>query len=391
MRIIAIGGAGDMGRVACETAVGDSAIDAVVVADLDANRAKSLADRLGPKASWLELDLNDAAALSAAVADADIVLNTAGPFFRYGRPVLEAAIRANSHYLDICDDWEPTLEMFELSKDATAAGITAIIGMGASPGLSNLLAAEAHRHLDTVHTLYTVWRGGSGVPKAPANPADVTVSAAMDHWIHNIAASIQVWQNGAFEEADALEEVVIDYPGIGSSTVWTCGHPEPVTLPLTFPEIRTSLNLMFARPGMIEAARRVRDRVRAGELSVTEGSREFILAPNRRGPEAGAVPDYPGLFGYAAGTKDGASARAAVSTHLMPEGEMGEATCIPLALAAGMLARGEITKTGVMAPESCIDPETLLGRLRPFAGERADRPTFDIRVVTDRADAALSR
>jgi saccharopine dehydrogenase-like NADP-dependent oxidoreductase len=383
VRVITIGGAGDMGQVACETAVGDPSIDAVIVADRDEARATALAERLGPKGSAVTLDLNDARALAAAVADADIVLNTAGPFFRYGRPVLEAAITAGKQYADICDDWEPTLEMLELHEKARAAGTTAIVGIGASPGLSNLLAAVAHDQLDSVDTIYTAWRGGSGIPKAPENPDDVVVSAAMDHWIHNLADPIRIWRDGRFQEADALDELVLDYPGIGSATVWTCGHPEPITLPRTYPDVRNSLNVMFARPGMIDAARRVRDRVRAGELTVTEGSKEFILSPGRRGPDAGTVPAFPGIFACAVGTRDGRPARAVVSTNLMPEGEMGEATCIPLALAAGMLARGEITATGVVAPEAAIDPATMFGRLAPYAGDRADQPPLDVRVVTD--------
>ena len=54
-----------------------------------------------------------------------------------------AAIEAGAHYLDICDDWEPTLDMLELGERARARGVTAVIGMGASPGLTNLLAMKA--------------------------------------------------------------------------------------------------------------------------------------------------------------------------------------------------------------------------------------------------------
>lgn len=372
-----------MGQVACATAVADEAIESVVIADRDLPRAEALAAKLGPKAVALPLDLTDTHALRAALTDIDLVLNTAGPFFRFGRPVLEASLEAGRHYIDICDDWEPTLEMLELNERARLAGLTAIIGMGASPGLSNLLAAVAVEQFDTVDHLYTCWRGGTGIPKKPADPDSFVVPAAMDHWIHNLAEPIRVWRHGRVETAEALEEHVLDYPGIGPSTLWTCGHPEPITLPLTYPQLDSCLNVMFARPGLIKVARVVRDRVRAGELSVSEGSREFIMLPGRRGPDAGPVPDYPGIFAYAVGTKYGRPARVAVSTNLLPEGEMGESTCIPLALAAGMLARGEITERGVMGPEVAVDPKILIGRLAPFAGDRAGLAPFDIRLVVD--------
>jgi len=380
VRIAIIGGAGDMGRVACDTIVTDPAITSVVIADRDGARATELAQELGAKASGRELDITDSSALRAAIADVDVVVNTVGPFYLYGRPVLEAAIESRKHYVDIADDWEPTIEMLALDEDARAAGVTAIIGMGASPGLSNLLAAVAHDELDEVEKLYTVWRGGSGVPKAPANPDDVKPAAAIDHWIHNLAEPIRIWRDGAFQEAVALEELVMDYPGIGTAPVWTCGHPEPITLPRYYPEIKEALNLMFSRPGLIDAARTVRDRVRSGELTVPEASKAFILAPGRRGPEAGEVPAYPGVFAYAEGAKGGRPARVVVSTNHMPEGEMGEATCVPTAIAVGMLARGEITATGVFGPEGCVDPKIFFDRLSPYAGDRSSLAPLDVRL-----------
>ncbi|QYJ03519.1 saccharopine dehydrogenase NADP-binding domain-containing protein [Nocardioides panacisoli] len=380
MRIIIIGGAGDMGRVACAATVEDSAITSLVIADRDGDRARELADQLGPKATGVCLDITDRDALLAAIGDADVVLNTVGPFYLYGRPVLEAALEAGRHYVDIADDWEPTIQMLELDDAARAKDVTAIIGIGASPGLSNLLAAVAHDQLDSVEKLYTGWRGGSGIPKAPENREDVEPAAAIDHWIHNLAEPIRVWREGGFHEADALEELVIDYPDIGAGTVWTCGHPEPITLPRYYPEIDESLNVMFSRPGLIDAARKVRDRVRTGELTVPEASRELIMSPGRRGPEAGPVPDFPGVFAYAEGTKGGRPARVAVSTNYMPEGEMGEATCVPMAIAVGMLARGEIKATGVLGPEGCIDPTIFFERLAPFAGERSALAPLDVRL-----------
>lgn len=380
MRIIIIGGAGDMGSVACATTVADPAITSVVIADRDGERATALAEQLGDKATGVSLDILDSDALRAAVEDADVVLNTVGPFYLLGRPVLHAALEVGRHYIDIADDWEPTIEMLELHDRAREKGITAIVGIGASPGLSNLLARVAHDQLDTVERLHTVWRGGSGIPRPPATRDEVKPSAAIEHWLHNLAEPIRIWRDGEAQMADALEEMVIDYPGIGKGRVWTCGHPEPITLPRYFPELSESLNLMFSRPGLIDVAREIRDRIRSGKLTVPEGSVELVMNPSRRGPAAGEPAPFPGIFAYAEGTKEGSSARVAVSTNHIPDGEMGEATCVPMAIAAGMLARGEITETGVFGPEACLDPRIFFERLAPFAGERSSRDSLDIRV-----------
>ncbi|MBG0831527.1 transposase [Planomonospora sp. ID67723] len=66
----------------------------------------------------------------------------------------KAAIRTCTPCIDVCDDWESTLRM--LDADVRAAGC-AVVGMGASPGIGNLLAARAAARLDIVIDLYTAW------------------------------------------------------------------------------------------------------------------------------------------------------------------------------------------------------------------------------------------
>lgn len=73
-------------------------------ADRDQEKAAQPAAELGPTATPLALDISDAEALARALADVDIVLNPAAPFYRFGREVLSAAIAAGTNYLDICDD-----------------------------------------------------------------------------------------------------------------------------------------------------------------------------------------------------------------------------------------------------------------------------------------------
>jgi saccharopine dehydrogenase-like NADP-dependent oxidoreductase len=128
MRVLAVGGAGGMGRHACRAAIGLDGVDELVITDLDGTRAARFAAQLGPGVRSLGLDVTDGAALDAALAQADVVMNTAGPFFRFGVPVLAAALGAGCHYLDICDDWEPTLQMLDLHEQAARRGLTAIVG-----------------------------------------------------------------------------------------------------------------------------------------------------------------------------------------------------------------------------------------------------------------------
>jgi hypothetical protein len=121
------------------------------------DEAQRVAAEIGPSALARRIDVTDTASLRKALADCDLLVSTVGPFFRFGVPVLQAAIDMGVSYADINDDWEPTCQMLELDEAASAAGITAVIGIGASPGISNMLAAVAARSLDEVFELHTGW------------------------------------------------------------------------------------------------------------------------------------------------------------------------------------------------------------------------------------------
>ena len=65
--------------------------------------------------------------------------------------------------MDICDDWKPTLDILnDLDEMAKEANITALIGMGSSPGLTNLMAMLASSKLDQIDELITAWGIGTG-------------------------------------------------------------------------------------------------------------------------------------------------------------------------------------------------------------------------------------
>ena len=139
MKLLALGGPGAMGRVAVRVAAGLPAVREITVADRDLDAARRLIRSLAgspvvPRAR--QVDVTDDRALDALLVGADVVLNTVGPYYRFGPAVLRAAIRTRTRYIDICDDWEPTLAMLDLDADARAAGVCALIGMGASPGVS---------------------------------------------------------------------------------------------------------------------------------------------------------------------------------------------------------------------------------------------------------------
>ena len=385
MKVVALGGSGEVGRYATATALKYGFVEELVIADKDGESAASVARSLGPSATSKHIDATNSKELVELFKRADVVINTVGPFYRFGVPILEAAIDAGCDYLDICDDWEPTLKMLELNDRARESGITAIIGMGVSPGVTNLLAAKAVTQLDSADDVITGWNlesmedeelvGGEGG------------NAAIVHWIHQCTGYIRVHDEGGLVDVKPLQRLDIEYPDLGRIETWTVGHPEAVTLPLTFQELKSSRNVMILPRSVLHALRAVTGAVDRGWIEVETGAKVIVglgtvVVPAmqlkakliRRVRKSGngkvhsrtectATTQKPQLFALATGEKDGTAATATAAVHAVVEGGMGAATGIPLATVLPLLENGKIEKHGVLTPESAIDPDMFFSEL----------------------------
>ena len=86
MRILAIGGSGSMARYAMRATQNFNAVDENVIADIKKEAAKSYASTINNKVSAIQLDVTDSKALKNSMKGVDIVVNTCGPFFKFGTP-----------------------------------------------------------------------------------------------------------------------------------------------------------------------------------------------------------------------------------------------------------------------------------------------------------------
>ncbi|WP_062394293.1 saccharopine dehydrogenase family protein [Gordonia phthalatica] len=361
-----VGGAGAMGRFAVRGIAELEAADRILIADLDLARAEQIAAAVGPIAQAVELDATDPIAMSRVFAESNVVLNAMGPFAKFGTPILQAALDAHCDYIDIDDDWQSTVEAFELDEQARNSGLRVVIGLGASPGTTNICARIAASRLDTVDDLFTGWSLASAVtePEADVEPGG---AAAAEHWLLQCTGKIKVWQAGRLADVRPLERVDFDFPGLGSTSAYTMGHPEPVTLPRTFPQVSRSLNLQCGPEALFTGLRQVAAAVEAGELTV-EAAVELIH--QREEPTADpSEATLPDLFALAVGSRAGVRTSVAVQPAVKLRGKMGGHTGYPLAIGVHLLRTGGITATGVNAPEAAVDPEEFFAAYLRLAGD----------------------
>jgi hypothetical protein len=88
--------------------------------------------------------VDDPASLDRALSGAVAVINCAGPFIDTAGPVIDAALRASIHYLDVAAEQAAVLAVFErFASAARDAGVVIIPAMAFYGGLGDLLATAA--------------------------------------------------------------------------------------------------------------------------------------------------------------------------------------------------------------------------------------------------------
>ena len=365
MKVVCLGAAGGMGSRAAREPAEVPGIDRLV-----------LADRVSVGQVDTEVDVTDPDALRRVLSDADLVLNCTGPFFRFGVPVVEAALDTATMYVDICDDPEPSMAMFALDQRAKDAGVGALIGMGASPGLSNLLAARAAHRLDSVTDCYTVWPldvpspGQERAAVDEGRDANGRPSAAAVNLMEQISGAIAVVEQGRRQHRAPLEPVTLDYPGGGSGTAYTVGHPEPLTLHHSLGVTGSAVNAMLVKRSTAPYLAAIGRDINRGRHTHADAA-EAVLSPRPsrllrallasvRCKGAGSLP---GFFVLLRGEREGQLLTVACRLASTPAG-MAAATAVPAVLAITQLIEQPLPP-GVHPPETVIDGERLLTDLLP--------------------------
>ncbi len=354
-----------------------------MVADLSGGRAREVVAELGDHCVARAIDVTDHADLVAAIRDCDIVVNTVGPYFRFGPGVLRAAIEAERDYVDVCDDPVPTMAMLEMNADAESAGITAVLGVGASPGLANLLAARSIGELDRATSVVTGWNLAMAQPQTRSwRP-----SAAITHGIEQISNTIPVIRAGRQVWEKPLRKTVIDYPGLGAAAGWSFGHPEPVTLARTYPDLIESVNVALAPQHVVAVLHLLGAGVIRGVLRRSHAASIAAVAENLMpSGSVGALADsaLPPLFALARGDRDGEPATVACALGQVPGLTMAEVTGIPLAVGALMRPH----RPGVHPPEAVFTPAEFFTRLAPHCVGRPNPESLTVTTASYAADGA---
>jgi saccharopine dehydrogenase-like NADP-dependent oxidoreductase len=169
MKVLLVG-VGTVGEAIARLSAGRPWLEQLVLAGHDLDRVRSVADSLGGATSYAveQLDASDADAVEALARayNVDLVMNAVDP--RFLMPVFRGALAADVDYMDMAisvstphptDPYSrPGIKLgddqFAMDAEWRARGRLALIGQGVSPGLAQVFAAHASKHLlDEVHDI----------------------------------------------------------------------------------------------------------------------------------------------------------------------------------------------------------------------------------------------
>jgi saccharopine dehydrogenase (NAD+, L-lysine-forming) len=368
--IVVLGGAGGVGRVAVEALALIDSVEEVIVGDLRPEVAQEVLDALGsPKLRAVGIDVTDRAALVELLRGSDLVLNCVGPFYRFGPPTLEAAIEAGVGYVDICDDLDATRALLALDDRAREAGITALIGMGNSPGLANIFVKLCAEDLLDEVTSAEIMHIHGGEPSEGA--------AVLKHRIHAMVNDVPLFVDGEMIAVRQLEESgaafvhTEDFPDLGPFPVYPYPHPETITLPVAFPTLRKATNLGVVYPlayfeltqELVRVGLGGYDPIPVGTVEVAPVDVAVAILQQERPrliAEAGVTEAGGCLRVVVGGFKDGEEHLYICSLSSKGAGA-GEGTGIPAALGAALHQRGALEGgPGVHAPEAIVPVAALM-------------------------------
>ncbi len=360
---LVLGGAGDMGSAAVRDLV-FSGVERVIIGDFNKVATEKLVERVKGGDTEVEgtyVNVNDKKNLTDAIVRSDLVINTVGPFYKYENTVVDATMEAGKDYVDICDDHDATLRVLEREKEIAKGKSRILIGMGWTPGITNVLARAGYDSLETTTDINIGWSGSA---------ADASGIAVISHVFHAVTGEVPMYLDGKLEYVPARQfKREIDFPEpISRLETYFVGHPEPITIPrylkgvnnvtlrgaLT-PDWQNHLVSQFADIGLTE------DKVvKVGNVEVS--SRDFLASFVHQTMEqfkSGGV-EVSGFWVEVIGQKDGKK----TTIEFSGADKMQKLTGWSASIGAQDISRNKNLRPGLYAPEGAIDPSFFIAELK---------------------------
>ena len=243
-KVIIIGAGGVGNVVAHKCAQSSNIFSEIVLASRTLSKCEAIAQsvhkKTGRTIKTYSLDADDVASTTEFLKaeKPELVINVALPY--QDLPLMDACLEAKVDYLDTANYEPPNEAKFEYKWQWAyqdrfkEAGLTALLGSGFDPGVTNVFCAYAQKHLfDSIETI------------------DILDANAGDHGYHfatnfnpeinirEITQNGRYWKEGQWIEVEAMSvHQKYDFPVVGKQDAYLLYHEEMESLSKNIPNLK---------------------------------------------------------------------------------------------------------------------------------------------------------
>lgn len=378
MKYIVVGGAGAMGRITVKDLLETADRSAeIVIADYDAKKAQEVADSFeSARVGVVQVDVKDPASCKRAFDGATVLVNSVQ--YQLNLHVMEAALAVGAHYCDIGGLFHMTRKQMELHERFKFQGLTAVLGVGAAPGITNILSRACADKLDTVTEIHTRV-GGTDMTRYEPKPA-LAVSYSLKTILEEFSFEPAVFTRGEFKFVKPMSG---DHPHrfpppVGTKRPMYTIHSEVATLPLSFKSKgvkEVSFKIAFDET-FLDRVRFLRDLGFASHNEIeVAGTRvkpvdvaNYVAMHQTPARQLGKLKQYEVVRAVVKGVSKGKKVTWIADCHTRGIEAWGLGidvdTGCPPSIIAQMIAQGQISERGVLAPEVAVPVEPFFKELK---------------------------
>lgn len=239
LMIIGAGGVGNV--VVKKSARMTDLYEKIMLASRTKAKCDAIAKEAGPvPVVTAEVDADDVPSLVSLIRSfkPDLLINVALPY--QDLTIMDACLETGVHYVDTANYEPKDKAEFEYSwqwaydQKYKDANLTALLGSGFDPGVTNVFTAYAAKHLfDEIHYLDIVDCNAGSHGKSFATNFNPEIN------IREITQKGRYWEDGVWKQTEPLEiNQMVDYPHIGPKASYLLFHEELESLVKHFPTIK---------------------------------------------------------------------------------------------------------------------------------------------------------
>ena len=363
---VVLGATGEEGNIASKDLLESGY--SVLLCGRNKSRVKNLLEY--KKAKFVYVDLNNVEKTASILkkSGAKIAVNCAE--LRMNINAMKACLISGLHYLDLGGLQKMTIQQYKFDKNFKKRKLTALLGCGSTPGISNIMVAYAVDKMDFVEHIEVGFAWDSNIKK-------FILPYSIESIVHELTTDPIVLDNGKFKKTKACSfEGALKFKGVEKQNTYCIVHSEVFTFKKYFE--KKGLKFVHYKAGFPEHSFRVLDmliklgfgskepiKINGINLRPIDFTREVLKKIARPKNYKETEDIWIKVYGKSDGKPKKIEMDCVVKTLKGWENYGSNInTGMSISIMAQMLNKNLINKNGITAPEEAVPPMLFFKELK---------------------------